>query len=151
MPRSIAGVFSMRFKLLPRNMPYCEQSSFFTTSLQIRFSAFSQAQKPYDKYNRDLSPASTRLGSLWPPSSKTAWVLCLTHMASTDNIVFGQLVNGRNLGLPEAEAVIGACVNYVPVLVTLQAACTVSKLLHAVYEYQTRSMAVETILKMTIW
>lgn len=76
---------------------------------------------------------------------RTAWALCLAHMTGTDDIVFGQLVNGRNLELPEAEAVVGACVNYVPVRVTLPAACTVSNLLRAVHEQQTRSMAFETI------
>ncbi|PYH31454.1 uncharacterized protein BO87DRAFT_428787 [Aspergillus neoniger CBS 115656] len=58
-------------------------------------------------------------------------------MAGTDDFVFVEL--------PEAEAVVGACVNYVPVRVTLQAACTVSNLLHAFHEQQTRSMAFETI------
>lgn len=68
---------------------------------------------------------------------KTAWALFLAHMAGTDDFVFVEL--------PEAEAVVGACVNYVPVRVTLQAACTVSNLLHAFHEQQTRSMAFETI------
>ncbi|RAK85527.1 acetyl-CoA synthetase-like protein [Aspergillus costaricaensis CBS 115574] len=76
---------------------------------------------------------------------RTAWALCLAHMTGTDDVVFGQLVNGRNLELPEAEAVVGACVNYVPVRVTLPAACTVSNLLRAVHEQQTQSMAFETI------
>ncbi|OJI79378.1 hypothetical protein ASPTUDRAFT_59463 [Aspergillus tubingensis CBS 134.48] len=76
---------------------------------------------------------------------RTAWALCLAHMAGTDDVVFGQPVNGRNLELPGVEAVVGAYVNYVPVRVTLQAACTVSDLLHAVHEQQTRSMAFETI------
>lgn len=87
------------------------------------------------------APAGTTMATV----AKAAWALCLAHMAGTHDIVFGQLVNGRNLELPEAETVVGACVNYVPVRVTLQADWTVSSLLHAVHQQQTRSMAFETL------
>ncbi|GKZ66226.1 nonribosomal peptide synthase [Aspergillus niger] len=87
------------------------------------------------------APAGTTMATV----AKAAWALCLAHMAGTHDIVFGQLVNGRNLELPEAETVVGACVNYVPVRVTLQADWTVSSLLHAVHQQQTRSMSFETL------
>ncbi|GAQ40210.1 hypothetical protein AKAW_10287 [Aspergillus niger] len=46
---------------------------------------------------------------------RTAWALCLAHMAGTDDVVFGQPVNGRNLELPGVEAVVGAHANILDV------------------------------------
>ena len=45
----------------------------------------------------------------------TDWALCLAHMADTDDVVFDQLVNGRNLELSGAEAVVGAHANILDV------------------------------------
>lgn len=46
-----------------------------------------------------------------------AWALCLARRLSLDDVTFGEVVSGRNIDLPNADAVVGPSWQYVPVRV----------------------------------
>jgi amino acid adenylation domain-containing protein len=46
-----------------------------------------------------------------------AWALCLARRLSLDDVTFGEVVSGRNIDLPNADAIVGPVWQYVPVRV----------------------------------
>ncbi|KAJ5561980.1 hypothetical protein N7535_003557 [Penicillium sp. DV-2018c] len=46
-----------------------------------------------------------------------AWALCLARRLSLDDVTFGEVVSGRNIGLTNADAIVGPAWQYVPVRV----------------------------------
>ncbi|KOS42736.1 hypothetical protein ACN38_g6384 [Penicillium nordicum] len=46
-----------------------------------------------------------------------AWALCLARRLSLDDVTFGEVVSGRNIDLPNADAIVGPSWQYVPVRV----------------------------------
>ncbi|CAL5873463.1 uncharacterized protein PFLUO_LOCUS7742 [Penicillium psychrofluorescens] len=74
-----------------------------------------------------LVEASRTILSVEPPRGislatvvKTGWALALSQHLVKDDIVFGQVVSGRSVGLPGVEGVIGPCMNTLPVRVKLR-------------------------------
>ncbi|KAG2419937.1 hypothetical protein HFD88_004734 [Aspergillus terreus] len=61
-----------------------------------------------------------------------AWALCLARRLSIEDVVFGEVVSGRNTDLPNADSVVGPCWQYVPVRVAFQPGWTARDLLLAV-------------------
>ncbi|KAL5356154.1 hypothetical protein BJX96DRAFT_171343 [Aspergillus floccosus] len=61
-----------------------------------------------------------------------AWALCLARRLSTQDVVFGEVVSGRNTELPNADSVVGPCWQYVPVRVAFQPGWTAQDLLRTV-------------------
>ncbi|KAI0804274.1 peptide synthetase [Xylaria sp. FL0064] len=49
-----------------------------------------------------------------------AWALCLARRLSLRDVVFGEVVSGRNIDLPNADAVMGPTWQYVPVRVKFE-------------------------------
>ncbi|KAI1371439.1 hypothetical protein F4677DRAFT_435645 [Hypoxylon crocopeplum] len=49
-----------------------------------------------------------------------AWALCLARLLETDDVVFGEVVSGRNIDLPHADTVMGPTWQYVPVRVKFE-------------------------------
>ena len=60
-------------------------------------------------------------GITFPTVLKTAWSMVLAEMTGKTDVVFGYLVNGRNLPMPNIEEVIGPCINIMPVRIQNQA------------------------------
>ncbi|GAW24224.1 hypothetical protein ANO14919_138060 [Xylariales sp. No.14919] len=64
-----------------------------------------------------------------------AWALCLARRLSARDVVFGEVVSGRNIDLPNADAVMGPTWQYVPVRVKFEDGWTGVDLLEYV-QYQ---------------
>ncbi|KAI0467726.1 peptide synthetase [Xylaria cf. heliscus] len=64
-----------------------------------------------------------------------AWALCLARRLSLRDVVFGEVVSGRNIDLPNADAVMGPTWQYVPVRVKFEEGWTGVDLLEYV-QYQ---------------
>ncbi|KAL4891454.1 hypothetical protein BDV59DRAFT_203622 [Aspergillus ambiguus] len=61
-----------------------------------------------------------------------AWALCLARRLSKQDVVFGEVVSGRNNELAHADSVVGPCWQYVPVRVAFQPEWTARDLLQTV-------------------
>ncbi|KAI0442943.1 peptide synthetase [Xylaria telfairii] len=64
-----------------------------------------------------------------------AWALCLARRLALRDVVFGEVVSGRNIDLPNADAVMGPTWQYVPVRVKFEDGWTTFDLLEYV-QYQ---------------
>lgn len=62
----------------------------------------------------------------------SAWAVFLCGLLSKDDIVYGQLVNGRNLDVPTIEDVVGCCINVVPVRVNFSCPSTLYTVIQSV-------------------
>ncbi|CAG8214869.1 unnamed protein product [Penicillium olsonii] len=49
-----------------------------------------------------------------------AWALCLARRLSLDDVTFGEVVSGRNIDLPNGDAIVGPSWQYVPVRVNFE-------------------------------
>ncbi|GAQ02833.1 nonribosomal peptide synthetase 12 [Aspergillus lentulus] len=76
---------------------------------------------------------------------KAAWALVLAAQTHTHDLVFAQLVSGRNLPVPDIDRIVGPCINYIPVRVTLQPTWTCSELLRNVQAQHIRTMAHDAV------
>ncbi|KAA8575943.1 hypothetical protein EYC84_006108 [Monilinia fructicola] len=63
-----------------------------------------------------------------------AWAIFLSQLLGKEEVIYGQLVNGRNAALPNIEEVVGSCINIVPVRVDLSSHRTLAELAFAVQE-----------------
>lgn len=75
---------------------------------------------------------------------KAAWALILAQSTRQQDIVFGQVVNGRGVPLDGVEKVLGACVNIVPVRVMIQPQGSALALLRQVQDQHIRTLPFET-------
>lgn len=76
---------------------------------------------------------------------KAAWALILARSTRQQDIVFGQVVNGRGVPLDGVEKVLGACVNIVPVRVIIQPQGSALALLRQVQDQHIRTLPFETV------
>jgi hypothetical protein len=51
---------------------------------------------------------------------KAAWTIVLRHWTNTTDITFGHLVSGRSASFPNADEIVGPCLNIIPVRVNLK-------------------------------
>ncbi|TWU75632.1 nrps [Metarhizium rileyi] len=72
-----------------------------------------------------------------------AWALCLARRLSRRDVTFGEVVSGRNIDFPDANAVAGPCWQYVPVRVKFDPSWTVSDLLGHIQHQHVASSAHE--------
>ncbi|KAJ5887385.1 hypothetical protein N7495_007426 [Penicillium taxi] len=75
---------------------------------------------------------------------KASWSLVLRELSRVEDVVFGQLVSGRNLPIHEAESILGCCVNVVPVRVALKNT-KILELLNQVQNNYIATVAYETL------
>ncbi|KAF1812365.1 peptide synthetase [Eremomyces bilateralis CBS 781.70] len=61
-----------------------------------------------------------------------AWALCLARRLSSRDVTFGEVASGRNLELPDCEAVMGPSWQYVPTRVKFESDWTVLDLLQSI-------------------
>lgn len=69
-----------------------------------------------------------------------AWALCLAKRLSLRDVTFGEVVSGRNIDFPHADAVAGPCWQYIPVRVKFDPRWTALDLLdHVQHQHIARS------------
>ncbi|RYP53444.1 hypothetical protein DL768_001589 [Monosporascus sp. mg162] len=76
---------------------------------------------------------------------KAAWAGVLARMNGSSDVVFGQLVSGRNVSFPGAEQVLGACVQTVPVRANIADGMTWGDLMRQLRQQQIDSIPHETL------
>lgn len=77
---------------------------------------------------------------------KAAWSTVLARATGKTDVVFGHLISGRNVRhVPGIEAVVGPCLNVVPVRVHYQASWTVLDLLRHIQHQQVDNMPYESL------
>ncbi|KAK4168265.1 non-ribosomal peptide synthetase [Cladorrhinum sp. PSN259] len=76
---------------------------------------------------------------------KAAWALVLAKMSGQRDIVFGNLIFGRNLPVSGIEEVAGPCINIIPVRVKVDAMDSIQHLLALVQEQQAAAMPHENL------
>jgi aryl carrier-like protein len=76
---------------------------------------------------------------------KAAWSLVLARWSAESDIVFGNVISGRNAAVLGVESIIGPCVNLIPVRVNIQEGWTVLELLHSVQDQQVAAMPYESL------
>lgn len=64
----------------------------------------------------------------------SAWALLLSEITGDKDVVYGNVVAGRNSAIEEIEKVVGACLNIIPVRVNLNSLNTTKQLLQSVQE-----------------
>lgn len=72
-----------------------------------------------------------------------AWAVCLAKRLSLRDVTFGEVVSGRNIDFPNADAVAGPCWQYIPVRVKFDASWTGLDLLDHVQHQHAASSAHE--------
>jgi amino acid adenylation domain-containing protein len=89
--------------------------------------------------------------------NKAAWSIVLARLTSQHDLVFGQVVAGRNIPMEGVENILGPCCNFLPVRVTIQSDFTVRDLLTSIQNQHSSQMAYETadfkdiVTKSTSW
>ncbi|KAM3535458.1 hypothetical protein MY4038_001330 [Beauveria bassiana] len=73
------------------------------------------------------------------------WALCLARRRALRDVVFGEVVSGRNVGLPGAESIAGPCWQYVPLRVRFDPSWTGNDLLAFVQQQHVESAGHEAV------
>ncbi|KAK4139158.1 uncharacterized protein C8A04DRAFT_40942 [Dichotomopilus funicola] len=76
---------------------------------------------------------------------KAAWALVLAKMSSQRDIVFGNLIFGRNMPVPGVRDISGPCINIIPIRVKVNAMDSIHDLLRLVQEQQGAAMPHESL------
>jgi non-ribosomal peptide synthetase component F/aryl carrier-like protein len=76
---------------------------------------------------------------------KAAWALVLAKMSGQQDIVFGNLIFGRNMPVSGIEDITGPCINIIPVRIKIDAMDSVHDLLALVQEQQMAAMPHENL------
>jgi non-ribosomal peptide synthetase component F len=67
---------------------------------------------------------------------QAAWALVLGHLCLRDDVIFGAAYSGRPTDIPGIEAMVGPCVNNVPVRVRIEYEKTLGEWLAALHRMQ---------------
>ena len=76
---------------------------------------------------------------------KAAWALTLAQLTGKSDIVFGNLISGRNAAVYGVEDIVGPCVNIIPVRIVLGSKATALDLLRMIQGQQVASMPHESL------
>jgi len=76
---------------------------------------------------------------------KSAWALVLAQLSASPDVVFGNVISGRNAAVLGVERMVGPCVNMIPVRVPFQSSWSVVDLLKHVQGQQTANMPFESL------
>ncbi|XP_044721303.1 AMP-binding enzyme domain-containing protein [Hirsutella rhossiliensis] len=107
-------------------------------------------QNVYNTYLRRTIPTASlaNCGTTFATILKAAWSLVLASLTSTCDVTFGHVVSGRTLDLDLGiSAVVGACINIVPVRVAItDPELSVSQLLQAVQAQHAAGLLYEAVV-----
>ncbi|KAI1016035.1 hypothetical protein LB504_009285 [Fusarium proliferatum] len=77
---------------------------------------------------------------------KAAWSTVLANVTGKTDVVFGNIISGRNdSNIPGIQSIVGPCLNVVPVRVRRQASWTILDLLQYIQDQQVDNMPYETL------
>ncbi|RDL40219.1 uncharacterized protein BP5553_00198 [Venustampulla echinocandica] len=76
---------------------------------------------------------------------KAAWSLVLAQLAGSSDIVFGNVISGRNAAVVGVESIIGPCVNLIPVRVSFKDGWKIMDLLKHIQDQQVANMPYESL------
>lgn len=76
---------------------------------------------------------------------KAAWTSALAQLSGNSDIVFGNLISGRNVAVEGVESIVGPCLNIIPVRITLDPTWTALDLLRRIQNQQVASMPFESL------
>jgi hypothetical protein len=76
---------------------------------------------------------------------KASWAFVLAHISSRSDIIFGNVISGRNSPVVSVESIIGPCVNLIPVRIKFQSNWTVIDLLRHIQDQQVADMPYESL------
>ncbi|KAF2449195.1 nonribosomal peptide synthetase-like protein [Karstenula rhodostoma CBS 690.94] len=93
----------------------------------------------YREFDISSRPKHITIGSL--PTA--AWAIVLARRLNTHDVVFGEVVTGRNLGVAGADRVVGPSWQYAPFRATFTPHTTYRDILHAVQDQHIASSAHE--------
>ncbi|KAL4951400.1 hypothetical protein BDW69DRAFT_186434 [Aspergillus filifer] len=84
--------------------------------------------------SRRVNTKSLPTGVTLSTIMRAAWALTLAHHAGSSDVIFGEIVSGRNSGDPIAEKAAGCCANLIPVRTSLDTNWSIRDLLHSVQQ-----------------
>ncbi|KAL8839224.1 MAG: hypothetical protein Q9170_001830, partial [Blastenia crenularia] len=76
---------------------------------------------------------------------KAAWALTLAQLSGSSDVVFGNLISGRNVPLDGVESIVGPCLNIIPVRIVLNPKLTALDLLRKVQSQSVAGMPYESL------
>ncbi|RYO92810.1 hypothetical protein DL764_008084 [Monosporascus ibericus] len=107
-------VYHITRKSIPQSIPYWGELLRGSSLTVLRADRPLSSRLPAD-IARTID-ISARLKDITIATFPTAaWALCLARRLSSRDVVFGEVVSGRNIDLPNADAVMGPTWQYVPV------------------------------------
>ncbi|KAF7169585.1 hypothetical protein CNMCM5623_002227 [Aspergillus felis] len=112
-------------KLRTANKLSSQASDLSTTTIELR-----RTISPGD-FPTSISPSTVL---------KAAWSLVLARRTDAHDLVFCEMVNGRNIPMDHVDEVAGLCAGVVPVRVTLEPGCSVKDLLKQVQHQHVQSL-----------
>ncbi len=116
-------------EIVPRQTPKYDSPNVRTTTLSqtIRLPSLS---------SRNITEATIL---------KAAWALTLAQLSGNSDVVFGNLISGRNVAVDGVESIVGPCVNIIPVRIKLEPKWTALELLRKVQSQQVAGMPYESL------
>ncbi|KAL3477784.1 hypothetical protein BJX99DRAFT_257156 [Aspergillus californicus] len=112
---------------------------------------FDQGATIWENINLQPAPSPPAgFGFTMATVVKAAWALTLASEQQMQDLVFGQTVNGRSSAIANIDKVLGCCLNFIPVRVTLQPEWTGTALLTHVQTQHRRTAAHDEIELETI-
>ena len=115
--------------IVHRERPKYGPSDLTTTTLKQNIKLASLASK-------NITPATIL---------KAAWTFVLVQLSGLNDVVFGNLVSGRNADVEGVEDIVGPCLNIIPVRVRLDTKWTAQDLLLKMQSQQVASMPYESL------
>lgn len=76
---------------------------------------------------------------------KAAWAFTFSRISKTQDVVFGEVVRGRNLRAPGIESITGPCINIIPIRTRMSDDWTVRKLIKEIEDQQYSSAPYENL------
>lgn len=112
-------VYHIVNKNIPRSIPYWRELLQGSSLSVLRPDKPLSSRVPAD-ITRTMD-ISARLKDITVATLPTAaWALCLARRLSSRDVLFGEVVSGRNIDLPNADAVMGPTWQYVPMRVKFE-------------------------------
>lgn len=109
------------------------------------FADMEAGKETFVEATRSLSVLEPPKGITLASLVKAAWSLTLSKHCQKSDVVFGQVVHGRAHGLPGEEAVVGPCLNLIPVRMDLSAIKHGEDLLHCIQRQNVASIAYDQV------
>ena len=76
---------------------------------------------------------------------KAAWALILARMSASADVVFGNLISGRNEGISDIEKIMGPCINIIPLRIRFHENWTFLDLLNCIRDQQIANIPFESL------